>query len=310
MKKTIKAICVFIAAVLILSIHTTASASEDTSITLHYSPGVCDFSFYKIANISDNGKVTLTEQFDDYANSVDMLNRIAGLNADEIRKLSTTLDAIILRDDLIPKYVIATSEKGVLMHTNLDRGIYLIIGEQTRDEKYLYTPSPLLVSIPQLLNNGKWEYHITINHTKLQKEELSNGFVPYSVRKIWQDTGYHSIRPREIYVQLFQNENLYDTVKLNAENNWFYEWKKLPANFKWTVVEKDIPSDYYLVADKKQTGIILTNHYKTPPPPPGENIPQTGQLWWPVPLLFILGFAFLYLGVLSKKSKETQGKTL
>ena len=299
MKKAIKAICVFIVAVLMLSIHTTASAFEDTSITLYYSPGVCDFSFYKIANISADGKVALTEQFNDYVNSVDMLNRITRLNADEMRTLSTTLDAIVLRDDLTPKYVIATSEKGVLKHTNLDRGIYLIIGEQTRDEKYLYTPSPLLVSIPQLLENGNWENHVIVKHTKFQKEELKNDFVQYSVRKIWRDTGYLSKRPPDIYVQLFQNEKLYDTVKLNAANNWFYEWEKLPANFKWTVVEKEIPKDYFLIVDKNQTGIVLTNRYKIPPP----DIPQTGQLWWPVPILFAVGAILLTLGFLGKKSR-------
>lgn len=77
--------------------------------------------------------------------------------------------------------------------------------------------------------------------------------------------------------------------------------------FNWTVVEKEIPKDYSLSVDKKENGTILINRYKKPPPPPDEELPETGQLWWPVPLLFILGFAFLYLGASSEKSKETQG---
>jgi hypothetical protein len=108
-------------------------------------------------------------------------------------------------------------------------------------------------------------------------------------------------------VQLLQNGNLYDTVILSKENDWSYEWKNLPSDFNWTVVEKKIPNGYFLSVDKKKNGIILTNRYKEPPPPPEEGIPQTGQLWWPVPLFLVVGCAFLYVGVLSEKIEETQG---
>lgn len=308
MKKTIKAICVFIAAVLILSIHTTASASEDRSITLNYSPGVCSFRFYKIADLSTDGQLSLVAPFTDYTDSIDTLDRIGELNADEMRLLSATLEAVVLRDKLTPKYIDSSSQNGVLTITNPERGIYLIIGEQTKDEKYLYTPSPLLVSVPRLSENGSWENHVIIEHTKLQKEEHGNDVTKYRVRKIWKDTGYRSIRPTEITVQLLQNGILYDTVILSKENDWSYEWENLPSDFNWTVVEKKIPNGYFLSVDKKKNGIILTNRYKEPPPPPEEEIPQTGQLWWPVPVLFALGCAFLYLGVLSKKARKHKGE--
>lgn len=305
MRKALKAICVLMAIILILAIPTTAS--EDRSITLNYSPGVCSFRFYKIADLSSSGQLSLAAPFTDYTDSIDTLDRIGSLNTDEMRSLSATLEAVVLRDKLTPKYIDSSSQNGVLTITNPERGIYLIVGEQTKDEKYLYTPSPLLISVPRLLENGSWENHVTIEHTKLQKEEHGNDVTKYRVRKIWKDTGYHSIRPTEITVQLLQNGNLYDTVILSKENDWFYEWKNLPSGFSWTVVEKKVPKGYSLSIDKKKNGTILINRYKTPPPPPDEKLPQTGQLWWPVPVLFALGCAFLYLGVLSKKSKEAQG---
>ena len=38
-------------------------------------------------------------------------------------------------------------------------------------------------------------------------------------------------------------------------------------------------------------GFIVTNTYA------GENLPQTGQLWWPVTILSVAGVAFILLGV-------------
>lgn len=305
MRRAIKTICAFM--IIVLTFAIPATASENRSITLNYSPGVCSFRFYKIADLSTDGQLSLVAPFTDYTDSIDTLDRIRELNADEMRLLSATLEAVVLRDKLTPKYIDSSSQNGVLTITNSERGIYLIIGEQTKDEKYLYTPSPLLVSVPRLSENGSWENHVIIEHSKLQKEELGNDFTEYRVRKIWKDTGYHSIRPSKISVQLLQNGNLYDTVILSKENDWSYEWKNLPSDFNWTVVEKKIPNGYFLSVDKKKNGIILTNRYKEPPPPPEEEIPQTGQLWWPVPLFLVVGCAFLYFGVLSEKIEETQG---
>lgn len=40
----------------------------------------------------------------------------------------------------------------------------------------------------------------------------------------------------------------------------------------------------------------------TPTPTPPPNLPQTGQLWWPVPLLAGIGLVFLIIGLRKKKA--------
>ena len=82
MRKALKAICVLMAIILILAIPTTAS--EDRSITLNYSPGVCSFRFYKIADLSSSGQLSLAAPFTDYTDSIDTLDRIGSLNTDNI----------------------------------------------------------------------------------------------------------------------------------------------------------------------------------------------------------------------------------
>lgn len=43
--------------------------------------------------------------------------------------------------------------------------------------------------------------------------------------------------------------------------------------------------------------IEFTNNYKTP----GEKLPQTGVIWWPVPVLFCGGFIFILIGLCSRR---------
>ena len=43
--------------------------------------------------------------------------------------------------------------------------------------------------------------------------------------------------------------------------------------------------------------IEFTNPYKTP----GERIPQTGMLWWPVPVLFCAGLVFIMIGAIRRR---------
>lgn len=304
MKKSISLMCILIVMLTVLPVITTVSAAENSSITLYYNPGVCTFRFYKIANISREGQLALTSEFADYTGSVSLLNRLGELDTDEMRTLSTTLEAVILRDGLQPSFTSATDSNGVVVKSNSERGVYLILGEQTKDEQYVYTPAPLLISIPTLLENGTEQNHIVVEHTKIQKDEIVNKTTQYKVRKIWKDTKNQALRPESIAVQLMRNDIVYDTVLLNAANNWSYQWTELSTDYTWTAVEKDVPASYSLSVEKEQSGIILINSYDGPPPPPEQEIPPTGQLWWPVPILFVLGIALLVLGLTSTHKEK------
>ena len=50
---------------------------------------------------------------------------------------------------------------------------------------------------------------------------------------------------------------------------------------------------------------VITNRYADAPPPTttpgGGKLPQTGQLWWPVPVLFAVGLALIVLGVARRR---------
>ncbi len=143
---------------------------------------------------------------------------------------------------------------------------------------------------------------------------VTNTYSPYEpqgstvtrkIIKVWDDKGYENQRPKSVQVTLLLNGTAYDTVTLNEENDWSYTWESLPkygangTENNWTIREDDV-SGY--TSDLKQNGstFVLTNIFAEP------ELPHTGALWWPVPLLAVGGMAFLIIGDLSRKKKEDE----
>ena len=126
--------------------------------------------------------------------------------------------------------------------------------------------------------------------------------VTRTVVKIWDDRGYEDRRPGAVRVTLLQNGAAYDTVTLSAANGWQYTWENLPqydnyGEITWTLREAAV-SGY--VSGVRQNGhtFVLTNT------PERQKLPQTGVLWWPVPVLAAAGLALLVAGRLSGKKKD------
>lgn len=134
-------------------------------------------------------------------------------------------------------------------------------------------------------------------------EEETGDTVRRTAQKIWDDKGYETARPANVSVHLLADNEIYDTQKLNAANGWKYTWEELPAKddkgkeIKWTIREQEI-SGY--VANYVQMGdnVLITNSVIKP------SLPQTGVLWWPVPVLAAAGLLMLILGKLLKGRSE------
>lgn len=106
-------------------------------------------------------------------------------------------------------------------------------------------------------------------------------------------------------VTLLQNGTAYETKTLSEANGWQYTWENLPRYDKsgreitWTIRESAV-SGY--VSSTRQNGFtfVLTNTLDK------QKLPQTGVLWWPVPILAAAGFAFLITGTFSRKKKDDE----
>lgn len=124
-----------------------------------------------------------------------------------------------------------------------------------------------------------------------------------TVKKVWDDNGYESRRPEYITVSLLRNGKVYDTQKISAKDGWQYSWENLDnrdsegKEYNWTVSEKKV-ARYSSEVKQSGTLFILKNEYTR------AKLPQTGVLWWPVPVFTALGLMFFIIGLVYKKRHE------
>lgn len=133
----------------------------------------------------------------------------------------------------------------------------------------------------------------------------SDDTVSRTVQKRWSDTGYENKRPASVTVELLKDGEVYDTVLLDADGGWKYTWDELPRydadgnEISWTLREVSVKG---YTASVTQTGdiFVLTNTYDK------TKLPQTGQLWWPVPLLAAAGLGLICVGLSMRKRDENE----
>ncbi len=79
-----------------------------------------------------------------------------------------------------------------------------------------------------------------------------------TVRKVWvTDDG--GTAADSVKVQLLQNGSVYDTVTLNARNNWSYTWYNLGDSDTWTVKEAAVPAGFISTVSGSGTVWTITN---------------------------------------------------
>lgn len=275
-----------------------ASTDYTPQLTIKYPLSDVTFDFYKVADFSSTGIFELEDNFDMLSMEVADLKLLEDapeeMTADKWRTLSMTLDSYVHGMEIEPDFSMDTDENGNLV-CSVEEGLYLLVAEAKLYGKDLYIPPANLVTVPNRDVEGKWQYKVAIDYTS--KVEIRPMLEEYTVQKIWvNDEDSKKDRPEKIVVDLYMDKETkpYDTVTLNIANDWKYTWERLPIGHKWTAVEREVPAHYKVSITSAGNIISITNEYTKPEIPP--NIPQTGQLWWPVPLLAVLGTVSFAIG--------------
>ena len=292
---------------LIFHVSVNASEKEQTKLSIQYEEGEAEFALYQVANFSENGKFEVIAPFKNYMSKIKGLNQLESLDSDGWRKLASTLESLVVENNLKAADEKKSDSKGNVSWENIPKGLYLILGSQTKDAEYIYTPSPVLVTVPNRDASGTWVVQVEVKHNKLEKEKIDKK-TSLKVKKIWRDSEDKTKRPSEIKVGLYKDGKLFDTEVLSSKNNWKYEWTGLSSSNKWTVVEKNVPDSYQVEYSKEGTTVYIINEYekpkeeKKPEKEKKKELPQAGQLWWPVPILATLGAAALLIGWIKRKA--------
>ena len=300
---------------------------QETSLTVYFGKdgngfSNVEFQVYRVAEVSAGAKFTLTGDFSDYP------VRVNGLDSSGWRALAQTLESYAARDSLSPRQTEETGRDGKAVFSHLETGLYLVTGDRYRQGRYTYTPEPFLIALPTLDEADAWVYDAVVSCKYDSSYDPPGGgggdggddTVDRKVLKVWEDDGGEERRPDAIIVQLLRDSQVYDTVTLNAGNNWRHTWVGLDDAFNWRVVEYETPKGYTVTVEREGITFVMTNSWTEeipdePPPegdtppdeptsppedipdeptPTGPGLPQTGMLWWPVPVLACAGL-FLFL---------------
>lgn len=321
--------------VIVFSMEVFAAESIDrnheVSLTISYQKGEtplsgAKFKLFRVADVDESGELTALKAFQNY------FVLIRGEDDDAWKTQAAALEGYVLRDQLSPSASGKTDSNGKLIFSTAEHqltpGLYLVVGERHKQGKWRYDAAPYFVQLPGLdEEKNEWRYSVdTTAKYELSRipEKEDSDTIDRKVLKVWKDAGYETERPKEIVVQLLKNGKVYDTVTLNAGNNWSYKWYDLDADERWSVVEKEVKG-YVVSVRRSGTTFVVTNtrgldrpssDQPTKPGNSGGNlsvgngtsgsskIPQTGQLWWPVPILVCMGLLCFVIGIVKSRIEE------
>ena len=91
-----------------------------------------------------------------------------------------------------------------------------------------------------------------------------------TVRKVWVDDSNE--RPDSVTMQLLQDGKVWDEVELSQANNWVYTWDRLDEDYKWSVVEAEVPDGYEATYTTKGNTTTITNTEEINPTHPIEPV--------------------------------------
>ena len=316
-----------LAVFLLLPAQTLAAGSIDlnrnVSLTVSYQDGNtplvgAGFDIFLVATVDEYGELTATKDFARFNVN------ISGKKDEAYRTLASTLEGYVLRDNIPPTDSGKTKVEGLASFPtagkSLKAGLYLVLGRRHTQNSCRYDPAPFIVMLPETDNeNNIWVYDVTDN-AKFDSTQIpdnpDDNTIDRKVLKVWADDGHEKDRPKEVIVQLLRDGKVYDTVTLNAANNWRYTWTALNDRYTWTIVEKELEG-YTVEVTREGITFVVTNTYNEeipdgptptapttpdkPTTPTKPTLPQTGQLWWPVPVLIAAGLLFVVIGLVRRR---------
>lgn len=301
--------------------------TQDVGLTLTCKDGAetlkaVEFSLYHVAAVDETGELTVLAPFDTCGVNLD----IRGKNDAAWMAVAVTLEGCVQARNIPAAASGSTDAAGILEFPAVEEGtlapgLYLVTGLRHAQGGYYYDPAPFMVLLPGHGSEDEWAYQVAaavkFDRTDVPSED--DDTVDRVVKKVWKD-GDSEERPTSVTVQLLRNGEVYETVTLTEAERWRYAWAGLDAHDRWTVAETDVPAGYTVSVTREGAVFTVTNrlredseepavpddpvHPDTRSRPDMPTLPQTGQLWWPVPLLLCGGLALICVGLLRKRDAD------
>lgn len=266
-----------------------------------------EFQLYRVAVPDARCNLTATDRFRPLTDGWNLND----LDQDKWEALADHLLTQVRQAGLTPDGAKKTNESGRITFDSLELGLYLILSTPHSQDQVMFEQKPVLVMVPNRNMNGEdsdsWHYTVNVADKPVEAKNA------LKVIKIWDDNNNVDLkRPGQLIIQLLRDGTAVDSVTLPYAGKWEYTWENLEYGPKWTVREdtsdlKDLYRCGDPVRDDKGTDYIIwtiTNRYS---PPEQEKLPQTGQLWWPVPVLLAAGLFCILIGLIRRRGENHEG---
>ncbi len=228
-------------------------------------------SLYRVADVNYN----LVDSFSHY--SIDLKQDVQGA--------ANALENRILMDGIEADASVFSDSSCKASFTGLETGIYLVVGKEVESNGVFYMPQVSLVSL-----TGDLSVDLKVE-TSVKPSRIH-------VLKVWKKDNKKS-RPKSIEVCLLRSDGIVvNRVVLNSDNQWSYTWDNLSTLYTYSVMETSVPSGYKESCTREKDTIVLTNtgNFTDKVEKKDEVLPNSGQLWWPVPVLLFVGLVLFGLG--------------
>lgn len=215
--------------------------------------------------------------------------------------------------DVVNGDIVFSEAKGNM----LKPGLYLLVGEPPATiGDYTYSSAPTMIYLPEInMDDNDWDYgseaEPVIIKPKGERGDDPDVDTRLKVIKTWEEYGYTDKRPESITVELLKNGKIERRAELSEKNDWRYTFENLPVYEdgklnEWDLDEVYFDDNYRSEITREGITYIVKNIYtgELPPGDPTPLLPNTGLLWWPVPVLAGLGVLFIVLGAGKRRKAE------
>ncbi len=225
---------------------------QKTPVTLTVTAEEADLNgmtvkLYKTAEFSSDGQYQLLAPYASYLGGRDF----DGSDSGKLEGGAQTLEAYVRADDRKPDAE-ASIRNGMAQFTDIPAGLYLILYDVPEQSPYMVGAQ--LQSLPYDFQNGGYVSSVTLLVKAVSKPVPEK--TSYKVQKLWQGDA-KTDRPSEITVTILKDGDVYDTVSLNADNNWSYSWEAESGTF--LVKEDSVPDGYTVQTSSDGTTFQITN---------------------------------------------------
>lgn len=232
-----------------------------------------------------NMQVSLYRVADENYNLVDSFSHYSIDLKQDVQGAANALENRILMDGIEADASVTSDSLSTASFTGLETGIYLVVGKEVFQDGVFYMPQVSLVSLSGDLSVDL-KYETSVKPSRIH------------VLKVWKRDNKKS-RPKSIEVCLLRSDGVVvDRVVLNSDNQWSTTWDHLSTLYTYRVMETSVPSGYKESCTREKDTIILTNtgNFTDKVEKKDDELPNSGQLWWPVPVLLFVGLVLFGLG--------------